>query len=59
VATSAAERARVNVTRAIRSALARIAKHSPALRRHLETTIRTGAFCSYTPDPGALRVWQI
>lgn len=47
----ARERARVNVTRAISTALARIAEHHPALARHLAATIRTGAFCSYTPDP--------
>ncbi|HEY7565187.1 MAG TPA: hypothetical protein VIA81_09700, partial [Acidimicrobiia bacterium] len=51
VATSAAERARVNVTRAIRSALAKIDSHSPVLGQHLDTTIRTGVFCSYNPDP--------
>jgi hypothetical protein len=59
VAASAAERARVNVTRAIRSALARIAVHSPALKRHLEATVRTGGFCAYTPDPGVHRAWQL
>jgi tetratricopeptide (TPR) repeat protein len=59
VSGSAAERARVNVTRAIRSALGRIAEHSPGLRDHLEATIRTGGFCSYTPDPGVRRVWQL
>lgn len=47
---SAAERARVNVTRAIRSGLTRIAEHHPALGDHLAVTIRTGTFCSYTPD---------
>jgi hypothetical protein len=47
----ARERARVNVTRAISTALARIAEHHPALARHLAATVRTGAFCSYTPDP--------
>ncbi|HJS71182.1 MAG TPA: AAA family ATPase [Acidimicrobiia bacterium] len=51
VAASAAERARVNVTRAIRSALAKIDSHDPVLGQHLDTTIRTGVFCSYNPDP--------
>ena len=27
--------------------------HSPALPDHLDTTIHTGTFCSYTPDPRA------
>jgi hypothetical protein len=50
-AASNAERARVNVTRAIRAALDRIAEHSPELGRHLSITVRTGAFCSYQRDP--------
>lgn len=57
-AVSAAERARVSVTRAIRAALARIAEHGTALSAHLDATIRTGAFCSYTPDPRAPITWQ-
>ena len=48
---SAAERARVNITRAIRAALSRTRAHSPALAGHLDATIHTGTFCSYTPDP--------
>ncbi len=56
---SPAERARVSVTRAIRSALARIHEHSPALGDHLERTIHTGTFCSYAPDPRAPADWQI
>jgi hypothetical protein len=48
---SNAERARVNVTRAIRAALDRIAEHSPELGRHLARTVRTGTFCTYQPDP--------
>jgi eukaryotic-like serine/threonine-protein kinase len=56
---SAAERARVSVTRAIRSALARIQEHSPALGDHLERTIHTGTFCSYGPDPRAPADWRI
>lgn len=56
---SASERARVSVTRAIRSALARIREHSPALGDHLQRTIHTGTFCSYTPDPRAPIDWRI
>ena len=55
---SAAERARVNITRAIRAALARIRAHSPALAGHLDVTIHTGTFCSYTPDPRAPITWR-
>jgi tetratricopeptide (TPR) repeat protein len=55
---SAAERARVNITKAIRAALARIRVHSPALASHLDATIHTGTFCSYTPDPRAPITWR-
>jgi hypothetical protein len=58
-AVSAAERARVSVTRAIRAALARIGEHSTGLGAHLDATIRTGTFCSYTPDPRAPITWQL
>ncbi|MEP6694989.1 MAG: tetratricopeptide repeat protein [Chloroflexota bacterium] len=53
-----AERARVAVTKAIKAALARIAEGSPALGRHLDATVRTGTFCSYTPDPRAPITWH-
>ncbi|MEX2555954.1 MAG: AAA family ATPase [Actinomycetota bacterium] len=55
---SAAERARVNVTRAIRSGLARVAEHHPVLGEHLAVTIHTGIFCSYTPDPRVPIRWD-
>jgi hypothetical protein len=58
-AASAAERARVNVTRAIKAALLRIREHSADLHRHLDTTIRTGTFCSYTPDPRSPISWRL
>ncbi len=58
-AASAAERARVNVTRAIKSALARIDEHSSTLGAHLEQTVRTGTFCSYRPDPRLPIAWQL
>jgi hypothetical protein len=59
VAGSAAERARISVTRAIRTVLARIAEQSPSLGAHLEATIRTGTYCSYTPDPRAPIRWDV
>lgn len=55
---SSAERARVNVTRAIRSALARLADHDPVLARSLGTAIRTGTFCVYEPVPGDEPAWD-
>ena len=57
-AASPAERARVSVTRAIRTAIARVGEHSQVLGEHLERTIRTGTFCSYAPDPRALPDWH-
>jgi hypothetical protein len=58
-AASHAERARLNVTRAIRAAMANLARANPALGAHLAATIRTGRYCSYTPagaprSPGTL-----
>jgi hypothetical protein len=58
-AVSAAERARVSVTRAIRAALVRISEQSDTLGAHFEATIRTGTFCSYVPDPRAPITWRL
>ena len=55
---SAAERARVSVTRTIRAALTKIQENHPQLDEHLRRTIKTGAFCSYTPDPQLPIDWQ-
>jgi tetratricopeptide (TPR) repeat protein len=48
---SAAERARVNTTRAIRGAIRRIEECDPSLGRHLDRAVRTGTFCAYDPSP--------
>jgi tetratricopeptide (TPR) repeat protein len=48
---SAAERARINVSRAVASAVKRITDEHPTLGEHLAATVHTGTFCSYTPDP--------
>jgi hypothetical protein len=58
-AASHAERARLNVTRAIRTAMANLARANPALGRHLSSTIRTGRYCSYTPDPRLPISWEL
>jgi hypothetical protein len=50
-AASHAERARLNASRAIRAAMANLTRANPELGRHLSATIRTGRYCSYTPDP--------
>jgi len=55
---SPAERARVNITRAIHSALGRIRDHSAVLAEHLDATVHTGTFCSYVPDPRSPISWQ-
>ncbi len=57
-AASAVERARVNVTLAIKSALRKIFEENPALGRHLGNAVKTGTFCSYTPDPRSAVEWE-
>lgn len=47
---SAAERARVSVTHAIKSGIQKIARCEPDLGRHLNIAIRTGLYCSYLPE---------
>ena len=46
------ERARLNVTRAIRSAIGRIRDRAPAAAAHLDQAVRTGTRCSYSPPDG-------
>src|SRR5690242_20709682 len=46
------ERARLNVTRAIRSAITRIRDRAPAAADHLDQAVRTGTRCSYSPPGG-------
>jgi len=48
-AASNVERARVNVQRRLKDAIERIARHDPELRRYLESTVKTGVFCSFRP----------
>jgi predicted ATPase len=55
---SAAEQARVNVTRAIKRTMQKIAAQHYALGLHLRNTINTGLFCSYTPDGRLPISWQ-
>jgi tetratricopeptide (TPR) repeat protein len=56
---SPSERARVNITRAVRAAVARVREFSPALASHLDATVHTGTFCCYSPDPGATSSWHV
>jgi hypothetical protein len=48
-AASAAERARLNVTRALRSAIARLAEALPGPAAVLDRGVRTGLYCAYEP----------
>ena len=56
---SASERARAAVTRALRTAMARIDSHHPALGEHLARALHTGTYCSYQPDPRIPTKWQL
>jgi tetratricopeptide (TPR) repeat protein len=49
-ASSAAERARVNVTRALRSATATLGEALPEAGTVLDRRLRTGLYCAYEPD---------
>ncbi|MGA9725227.1 MAG: AAA family ATPase, partial [Candidatus Binatus sp.] len=55
---SAAERARLNVTRAIKSALQKISEHNQLLSELLDRSIRTGSFSCYLANPHAPITWQ-
>jgi hypothetical protein len=56
---SPTERARINVTRTLRAAIAHIAATHPDLGHHLGTTIRTGTYCSYQPGPHPTVTWHL
>ncbi len=58
-AATAAERVRINVTRAIKATLGKVASLQPQLGHHLAASVRTGMFCSYAPPPGAPDAWRI
>jgi hypothetical protein len=57
-AASPQERARVNVTRAIRTAITRVAEVHPTLGQYFTQTIKTGTFCSYVPGSRSSLTWQ-
>ena len=56
---SHAERARINVTRAIRSTLKRVAGYDAHIGAELDAGVKTGTFCVYQPDPLRPLVWTI
>jgi hypothetical protein len=53
-----AERARLVVTKAVKSALRRLTIVHPRLAAHLQATVRRGYFCVYTPDPRTPITWS-
>jgi tetratricopeptide (TPR) repeat protein len=56
---SDAERARLNVTRALRAVIRKIASDCPVLGGHLDRSVQTGLFCAYEPDPGFPVEWRL
>jgi tetratricopeptide (TPR) repeat protein len=54
-----AERARLTVTKVIKSALEKIRANQPELGRYLAASIKTGYFCGYTPDPKRPGTWVL
>lgn len=56
---SEAERARLNVTRAVRSVLQKVRQDCPQLGAHLDRAVRTGVFCSYASDPEQPIIWEV
>jgi pimeloyl-ACP methyl ester carboxylesterase len=58
-AASHAERARLMVTKAIKTALEKIRANDRALGRHLATSITTGTCCVYDPGPDVTIAWEL
>lgn len=56
---SHAERARVSITKRIGIVLKRIRPHDPALAHYLASTLKTGTFCFYNPEPGRNLTWNL
>jgi hypothetical protein len=58
-AASAAEKARLNVTRALRAALAKLTEALPEAGAVLDRRVRTGLFCAYEPHPDDEALWSV
>jgi hypothetical protein len=54
-ASSAAEKARLNVTRALRAAIGKVTEALPDAGAALDRHVKTGLYCSYEPVDGDLR----
>ena len=58
-ASSAVERARLNVTRALRAATARVSEVLPEAGPVLDQRLRTGIYCAYEPDESDEVRWSV
>jgi hypothetical protein len=54
-AASVSEKARLNVTRAVRAAIVKLSEALPAAGATLDRRVRTGLYCAYEPVDGELR----
>src|SRR5262249_14834574 len=57
-AVSDAERARLAVTQRMKAAIRRIDELHADLGQHLETSVKTGTYCIYRPDPAGAVSWS-
>ena len=58
-ASNVAEKARLNVTRAIRTATAKLAEALPGPGAVLDRRVKTGVFCAYEPHPDDEILWSV
>lgn len=58
-AASAVERARLNVTRALRSAINKLREAHPHLGAELDQAVQTGMYCCYRPADGDRTRWIV
>ncbi len=59
MASSVAQKARLNVTRAIRTAITTLSEVLPEAAAVLDRRVRTGLFCAYEPRPDDAIVWSV
>jgi tetratricopeptide (TPR) repeat protein len=58
-ASDAAQKARLNVTRALRAAIAKLQEALPGPGAVLDRRVRTGMFCAYEPQPEDEILWSV
>ncbi|HEX6787391.1 MAG TPA: hypothetical protein VF076_09335, partial [Acidimicrobiales bacterium] len=56
---SSVEKARINVARSVRRAIAAVGTALPGLGAHLEVSIVTGRSCRYAPEPATALHWTV